>query len=179
MKGIIFNMLGELVESQFGMDVWDDLIEKTAPDSQGIYTSVQLYPDEELLAYVGAISEHTGTEAADVIRLFGHFMLGRFASIHPEFFDNHSAKSFLKSVHDVIHVEVEKLHPDAVLPKFTYEDPDEDRLVMHYHSPRQLCHLAEGLINGCSSHYATPVQLTHDQCMHDGADTCRLELTFG
>ncbi|MEL7312984.1 MAG: heme NO-binding domain-containing protein [Pseudomonadota bacterium] len=178
MKGIVFNMLNEMVEAQYGMDLWDDLIDATDPKSEGIYTSVELYPDEELLAYVDAFSDRTGIPAADAVRAFGHFMLQRFSQIHPEFFEGHTIKSFLKSVHDVIHVEVEKLHPDALLPKFTYEEPAHNGLVMHYHSPRRLCHLAEGLINGCSEHFGVGVTIAHDQCMHEGAETCRLELSF-
>ena len=179
MKGIVFNMLNDLVEENYGMDVWDDLIEATAPKSEGIYTSVEIYPDEELMAYVAAISEQTGAPAEDVVRLFGNYMLKRFAEIHPEFFAGHTIKSFLQSVHDVIHVEVEKLHPDVVLPNFEYEDPADDELVMHYFSPRQLCHLAEGLIEGCSKQFGVAVHLTHDVCMHDGADHCVLGLKFG
>ena len=179
MKGIVYNLLNEFVEESFGLDTWDELIEVTTPASNGVYTSVELYPDSELLAYVGAISERTGTAPAEVVRLFGQYMLSRFAGIHPEFFEGHTIKSFLKSVHDVIHVEVEKLHPDVMLPNFTYEDPDEDRLVMHYHSPRKLCHLAEGLIAGCSQHFGVEVELSHDTCMHDGAEHCVLALRFG
>ncbi len=179
MKGIVFNLLNELVEEQFGMDVWDDLIEETAPHSDGIYTSVEIYPDEELLAYVAAIARHTGADEADVVRLFGRFMLGRFAEMHPEFFSGHTLKSFLKSVHDVIHVEVRKLHPDVVLPEFTYEEPADDQLTMHYHSPRALCYLAEGLIDGAAKHFDTPVTIEHPVCMHQGADHCDLMLSFG
>lgn len=179
MKGIVFNILGDLVEENFGLDVWDDLIDATAPASRGIYTSVELYPDAELLAYVDAIAERTGAAPADVVRMFGNYMLKRFAEIHPEFFDGHTIKSFLQSVHDVIHVEVEKLHPDVILPNFTYEDPADDALVMHYHSPRKLCHLAEGLIEGSGRHFGTAVDIQHDVCMHDGADYCTLVLGFG
>ncbi len=178
MKGVVFNLLNEMVEEQFGIDVWDDLIDTTAPASDGIYTSVEVYPDEELFAYAAAIAELTGTEVAAVVRLFGNYMLDRFADIHPEFFKGHTVKSFLMSVHDVIHVEVRKLHPDVVLPNFTYEDPGEDQLVMHYVSPRKLCHLAEGLIEGSGRHFGVDVVQGHEVCMHDGADHCVLHLEF-
>lgn len=179
MKGIVFNMLNDLVEANFGMDVWDDLIESTSPSSEGIYTSVEVYPDEELLAYVAAISKHTGAPEEEVVRMFGNYMLGRFAEMHPEFFSGHTAKSFLKSVHDVIHVEVRKLHPDVVLPEFTYEDSVDNALEMHYHSPRKLCHLAEGLIGGTAKQFDVEIAIKHDVCMHDGADHCVLSLSFG
>ena len=179
MKGIVFNMLNDMVEEQFGMDVWDDLIDATAPASEGIYTSVEIYPDNELLAYVVEISKRTGAEVPEVVRLFGKYMLGRFAEVHPDFFEGHTIKSFLQSVDEVIHVEVRKLHPDVVLPEFTYEDNSEDSLVMHYHSPRSLCYLAEGLIEGASVHFDQDVTIEHPVCMHEGADHCELNLKFG
>lgn len=179
MKGMVFTMLNDLVESQFGIDTWDDLIDETQPESGGIYTSVETYPDQELLAYVQALSTRTGIPQADLVRAFGKFVLGKFYEIHPEFFDQHTAKSFLQSVHDVIHVEVKKLHPDVVLPEFTYEDAGENGLIMNYYSPRQLCHLAEGLIQGTSERFSQAITVAHDVCTHAGAEHCVLSLQFG
>ncbi len=179
MKGMVFTMLNDLVEAQFGINVWDELIDETKPASEGVYTSVEVYPDTELLAYVQALSARTGIPQPDLVRAFGKFVMMKFNEMHPEFFENHDAKSFLKSVHDVIHVEVKKLHPDVVLPEFKYEDPGEDQLVMHYYSPRNLCHLAEGLIDGASELFKTEVSVGHDVCTHSGADHCVLNVSFG
>lgn len=178
MKGMVFTLLSEMVEERFGYEMWDDLIETTAPASDGIYVSSELYPDEELMAYVAAMSEALNVPPNDLVFAFGEYMLGRFAQIHPEFFENHTVKSFLKTVHDVIHVEVKKLHPDALLPQFDYEDPGPDQLVMLYRSPRGLCALAEGLISGSANHFNEKVAITHDICMHRDSDHCRLELTI-
>ncbi|MEM7081894.1 MAG: heme NO-binding domain-containing protein [Pseudomonadota bacterium] len=178
MKGMVFTMLSEMIEERFGYETWDELIEQTEPDSEGIYVASAVYPHEELIAYVGAISEKTSLSPTKIVFNFGHYMLGRFADIHPEYFHNHTLKSFIQSVHDVIHVEVKKLHPDAVLPHFDYVDESADTLTVLYRSPRQLCALAEGLISGASEHFGTPVQFHHPVCMHDGADHCRIELTF-
>lgn len=178
MKGMVFTMLGEMVEEKFGYEVWDDLIEVTKPESDGVYVATDLYPDSELLAYVAAMSEKLGVPANDLVFAFGEYLLSRFLEIHPEFFAGHDLKSFLKSVHDVIHVEVKKIHPDAVLPHFDYEDSGDNTLVMLYRSPRGLCSLAEGLIYGSAAHYGVTVSHLHDTCMHRDSDHCRLELTF-
>ena len=178
MKGMVFTMLSDLVENEFGIDVWDTLIEQTNPDSAGIYTSVEVYPDSELLAYVTALSAHTNIPAPDLVFAFGKYLVTRFAEIHPEFFEGHDAKSFLQSVDQQIHVEVRKLHPGVVLPEFQYEDPGPGELLMHYYSPRKLCKLAEGLIFGAGEHFGTDVALTHQTCMLDGADHCEFHLHF-
>ena len=179
MKGIVFNIFSDLVTDNFGLETWDDLIERTGPASDAIYTSAEVYPDEELVAYVTELSAITGAAAPDLIRTFGTYMMHRFRSIHPEFLEGHTAKSFLQSVHDVIHVEVKKLHPDTLLPKFEYESSGDERLTMLYSSPRKLCRLAEGLIAGAGEIFGESIAIEHPQCMHDGAQKCRLELSFG
>ncbi len=179
MKGIVFNVFSDLVTDSFGWETWDQLIENTKPASDAIYTSAQVYPDEELVAYVTELSKITGTAAPDLIRAFGKYMMHKFKTMHPEFLEGHDAKSFLASVHDVIHVEVKKLHPDSLLPSFEYEDNSPDTLTMLYCSQRKLCHLAEGLVEGVSEVFDQPIALQHPECMHDGAAKCRLELRFG
>ena len=85
-------------------------------------------------------------------------------------------KDFLLTVDRVIHVEVRKLHPGAILPQFDYVDEADNELTMIYSSPRKMCMLAEGLITGAAKHFETEYTLEHSQCMHDGADNCRLHL---
>jgi len=179
MKGIVFNVFSDLVTESFGWEVWDQLIEKTQPESDAVYTSAQVYPDEELVAYVTELSKITGAAAPDLIRAFGKYMMHKFKGMHPEFLDGHTAKSFLASVHDVIHVEVKKLHPDTLLPTFEYEDNSADELTMIYSSERKLCHLAEGLVEGVGEVFEETISCKQTECMHEGATKCRLELHFG
>ncbi|MGQ7843124.1 heme NO-binding domain-containing protein [Granulosicoccus sp. 3-233] len=178
MKGIVFNIFADLVTDNFGMEVWDKLIQDTAPASGAIYTSAEVYPDGELIAYVGALSELTGAEPADLIRTFGTYMMHKFHKLHPEYMADHTAKSFLENVHDVVHVEVKKLHPEALLPEFVYESRGDAQLTMLYSSPRKLCHLAEGLVVGTAEIFGENIELIHSECMHHGAGQCRLELDF-
>lgn len=178
MKGIVFNIFADLVTDNFGMEVWDKLIQETSPASGAVYTSAEVYPDGELIAYVTALSDITGAAPADLVRTFGTYTMHKFYKLHPEFMADHTAKSFLESVHDVVHVEVKKLHPDTLLPEFAYESSGDTQLTMLYSSPRKLCHLAEGLIVGTSEIFSEKIDLVHSQCMHQGADQCRLELSF-
>ena len=50
MKGVVFKLLEEMVEQNFGIAVWDSLLEATNQD--GIYVSTETYPDEMLVALV-------------------------------------------------------------------------------------------------------------------------------
>ncbi|MEZ6124977.1 MAG: heme NO-binding domain-containing protein [Planctomycetaceae bacterium] len=178
MKGIVFTVLNELVENQFGMDVWDSLLNRTGHD--GAYTTAASYPDAEAMSLVAGLSAHTGLPVNDLVRVFGRYLFGAFERQYPVFFQlPQTAKEFLKSVDEIIHVEVRKLYPDAVLPVFEYEDPAENRLVMLYRSTRQLCPLAEGLLEGAAAHFQTSIQYEQTKCTHRGDDHCRFELLLG
>ena len=175
MKGIVFNILNEMVEEKFGLAAWDGLLDAT--DLDGVYVATETYPDEELLSLVGAAETATGIPAADLVKAFGEYMVPKFAANYPVFFeDQPNLKAFLLTVDQVIHVEVRKLYPEAGLPEFQYEDANDDELTMLYKSPRKLCSLAEGLISGSAKHFAETYQLKHDICMHKGDDHCALEL---
>ncbi len=175
MKGIIFNYLGEMVEEEFGLEAWDALLQKTG--LSGEFVSSETYPDEDLMALVAAAHEATGIETRELVRSFGRFMLPNFRQQNPQFFEGHTTlKSFLLSVDRVIHVEVRKLHPGAVLPEFDYADEDDSELTMYYTSPRKLCFLAEGLIDASAEHFNTRYEIEHSECMHDGADKCTLKI---
>jgi len=175
MKGMVFNYLGEMVEEQFGLEAWDGLLQKTGLDGQ--FIASETYPDEDLFALVAAANDATGIDVKELLQSFGRFMLPDFKKQNPQFFEGHTDLiSFLLTVDRVIHVEVRKLHPDAALPEFGYDEHSNKELTMYYTSPRKLCFLAEGLIDGSAEEFNTKYELTHTECMHDGADKCTLKI---
>ena len=178
MKGVVFNLLNELVEEQFGILAWEKML--TAIKSDGIFSMAQTYPDELLFDLVGAAHELTDVPIRDLVHSLGQFMAPVFARDYPVFFENQpSFKAFLLTVDRVIHVEVRKLYSEAHLPEFDYTSEHDNELTMLYRSPRQLCALAEGLIMGCAKIFDETYELTHDVCMHSGSDHCELKLKFG
>lgn len=176
MKGVIFNYMAEMVEENFGLEAWDAILQKTG--HSGIYIAADTYSDQELMDLVGAAHEVSNIPVNDLVKSFGEYMFPRFRDTNPQFFsDNMTLKSFLLSVDRIIHVEVRKLHPGAILPEFEYKDETDNELTMYYTSPRKLCHLAEGLIAGAAAHFDTKYTLSHSDCMHSGAKACTLHLT--
>lgn len=178
MKGIVFTTFNEMVEEKVGIDVWERILETVSPESEGIYTAVEDFPDEELLAMVGELSEITGTPVIELVRSFGLFLFHTLALKHSVFVeDKPDFIEFLKSIEDVIHKEVMKLYPNPNLPSLEWEQHSENSLTLYYKSPRKLCHLAEGLIKGAAEQYGVDYSMQHDVCMHDDNDHCRFDIT--
>jgi hypothetical protein len=177
MKGIVFNLLEDAVSRDQGADAWCDLID--AAGVSGIYTSLGSYPDEELLALVNTSAALAGSAPADVLRWFGRAAMPMLALRYGELFAGHgSARSFVLSVNDIIHPEVRKLYSGAGCPNFHFRDDEDGRLLVTYRSPRGLCRLAHGFIEGASDHFGQTATLEHLSCMHDGAPACRMAVEW-
>ena len=158
MKGIIFNIVEEIVVELFDADTWDDLLDAAGLD--GAYTALGNYGEEELVAIVDAVATTTEQSSDDVWRLVGRLALPKLATRIPEaMVTGHDARSFLLSVNDIIHPEVRMLYPDSVPPVFSFEEHDAD-LVVTYRSGRRLDALAEGLILGCGDRFDQTIEVT-------------------
>lgn len=177
MKGIVFNLLEEVVSEEHGEDVWDRILD--AAGLEGAYTAVGSYDDAEFLALVAAASGLTKTPPDALVRWFGARSLPRFAARYPAFFEGHtSARSFVLTLNDVIHPEVRKLFPGADVPNFVFETPDENTVELGYISPRRLCSFAEGLVEGAAAHFGETVTMRQTECMKRGGDRCVLVCVF-
>jgi glycine cleavage system aminomethyltransferase T len=143
-KGIVFNLLEEVVTRTHGEHIWDALLD--AAELSGSYTSLGSYPDEQR---------------------------------YPTFFLGHqSSRPFIVSVNQIIHPEVRKLYAGADVPVFDFSDGPDGALMLGYRSPRKLCALAQGFIEGAAAHFHESVAVEHQTCMHDGDAECRMRLSF-
>ena len=160
MKGMVFTEFLEMVESQLGVVMVDRIIQAAQLPNDGAYTSVGTYDHAELVRLFAALSEATCTPIPDLLRQYGAHLFQRFSVVYASLFAGiPSAFEFLRAVDQYIHVEVQKLYPDAQLPTFRCEESAPDELVLLYSSPRGLGDLAEGLINGCVSYFGEPMQM--------------------
>jgi hypothetical protein len=169
MKGIVLNLLEEVVRRAYGEDTWDTLL--TAAGLDGVYTSLGNYPHEELLQLVTAASPALQMTPETVICWFGRHAIALLIERYPEFFEVHTTtRAFLLTLNGVIHPEVRKIYPGADVPVFTYDTSSDEVLRMQYQSARKLCMFGQGLIEGAAAHYGEAVSIEHPKCMNRGDD---------
>jgi Haem-NO-binding len=177
MKGVVFNLLEQLVVSEHGDETWETLLDVSGLD--GVYTSLGSYPDGDLFKLVGAASSALDVPPDDVVRWFGRGAMPLFAERYPSLFSEHSTtRSFVLTLNDIIHPEVRKLYPGAIVPEFGFGTSDPKTLGLDYYSPRKLCAFAEGLLLGAGDHFNETVTIEQPKCMNRGDQRCRLEIAF-
>lgn len=176
MKGIIFNIVEEVISETAGPETWDELLILT--ELSGIYTSLGSYPDKELMDLVAAAARLSDTPTPALLQLVGRDAIPLLYERYPKFFDDTpDAKTFILSLNTIIHPEVRKLYAGASCPHFDFVEAS-DALTLGYNSPRKLCHLALGFIAGLARHYGEHIAMEQATCMHDGASMCRIRLTW-
>jgi predicted hydrocarbon binding protein len=177
MKGIIFNLLEEVVRKEYGDETWEDLLETAQVD--GAYTSLGNYPDEWMMRLVGAAANALNTPANEVTRWFGRKSLPLLAERYPQFFSGHkSARTFLLTLNDVIHTEVRKIYPGSEVPVFEYDSSSSEALLMGYRSRRKLCALAHGFTEAAAAHFGEDLLFEQLECMHRGDERCLFRITL-
>lgn len=177
MKGVVFNLLEQIVTRDYGENVWDDVLD--AAGLEGAYTSLGSYGDGELTRLVDSASAALQIPPDEIVRWLGRNALPLFAISHPAFFERHcTARTFVLTLNDIIHPEVRKLYPGADVPVFEFASAPNGDLVMGYRSPRKMCTFAEGLLEGAGEHFGERLVIEQPRCMKRGDERCVIEIAF-
>jgi hypothetical protein len=178
-KGIIFNLFEDFVIANVGDEAYEEILASADLRTAEPFVGPGSYPDEDLMALMGQVVRRMNIPADETLRAFGRFCLPPLARRFPGFMTPHThPKAFLLTVDSFHSTEVNKLFDGARCPRFRYESPALDRLIMRYQSERRMCALAEGLLDGVATYYGVPIRHVQTACMLRGDSECAFDLTF-
>jgi predicted hydrocarbon binding protein len=173
--GLIFISFRDYLTATHGIGV-----ERTVLAGEPAYLISEAYPDDRFSALVERACEATGLDRETLLRDFGVFTAEKtFARLYPALFDIcSSAREFLLNVERPIHELVRVAIPNAKPPRLTVTELGENGVLIVYSSPRRMCALLRGLVEGVVRHYHEVLQLDERTCMHRGANSCTFALGF-
>lgn len=174
MKGVLFNVVEDVVTEALSADAWDAVVDESGVG--GAYTSLGTYPDAELGEIVCAAARAAKISETETLRLTGRLGFKHLVRRAPHLLDGiDDWKSVLRSLDEIIHPEVRKIYPDADVPGFSATD-DGEVLVMVYTSKRGLCALADGLVVGSGEWFGAALSVEHTTCVHNGDESCTMRV---
>ncbi len=182
MHGLIFVTWEKFLAERFGnsfLNMYRSSIGETAASSP---LTSRVYDDATLLAGVGAACQLTGLSADTILHEYGRYFMVNGLTSHLCAYlltQVRSGKELLLVMRDA-HAQMRRT-PDALTPPlFKYEavpgDPYAFALI--YDSPRQLCPVLLGAIEGAAERYGEKVKVTERTCMKRGGAVCRFETRF-
>jgi hypothetical protein len=173
--GLIFASFRDYLVTEHGANVANDV---TAGEPQ--YTLSEAYPDEQFLALLEHACARTGLSRDELLFEFGVFTAATtFARLYTLLYKmSPTARDFLLTVETPIHDVVRVALPDARPPELAVTDRGEDGLEIVYTSPRRICAMLRGLVEGTGRVYDETLHVEEVECMHHGASACRFEIRF-
>lgn len=116
MKGVVFLALSEMIQGMYRHKVWNEFLDESKVPSGGIYTSTEIYDDNEADLLLNLISEKLKKKKTDILFVFGLFLIKYFKRKYPQKFKHEYFVDFMSSVGDIVHVEIEKINPSCTPP---------------------------------------------------------------
>ena len=122
--------------------------------------------------------EATGRDVDDVVHGFGVFTgATTFTRLYPAFFAiAPSARDFLLTVENRIHELVRATIPNASPPQLRVTELGTEGVKIEYSSPRRLCVLLRGLVEGTARHYDETAEIEETACMQRGDPACTFQI---
>jgi hypothetical protein len=175
MHGVIFTSLRDFVTAEHGAEVAKEVF-----DGEPVYELAEAYPDERFADLLRRTCEATGIETDELERRLGSFTAQTtFARLYPAYFAiSRTARDFILTVETRIHELVRATIPNAGPPQLDVSPLGVDGVVIVYDSPRQLCFLLRGLVEGTARHYGEQAEIDETACMRRGDRSCRFEVRF-
>lgn len=171
MKGIVFTEFLEMVEEKYGLEVVDEIIEKSNLESNGAYTSIGTYEFSEMLQLLQNLSSKTKISIDDLLLVYSEHFFNLLKKKYPSFFSQYQDSiEMLASIQDHIHVEVLKIYPDAELPTFEVIERKNNYLIMVYKSNRAMHHFGLGLMHKTFEHFNSKATIVLEKIKQDGTE---------
>ncbi len=176
MHGVIFGSLKEFVEERMGPGAWPALL-ADANIGDKIYLASSVYPDEEIVALVGAASKKTGLPPGALLEAFGEHLVPMYLKMYghlvkPEW----RALDLIEHTEETIHKVVRARNPGAAPPVLHCARISPREIRLEYASARRLCAVARGIMKGVAAHYKERLAVTENACMLQGAPACIMQV---
>src|SRR5262245_9069579 len=177
MHGLIFLQLQKFARKQFGPQAWESLLLEANLPLQS-YSPARAYPDEDLVALIGAASRILGMSDGAVVESFGEFIAPELLRLQgrllkPEW----KTLDVIENTEPLIHAAVRVANPGAQPPVLDVVRTSADELRIIYTSERKLCRLAKGILEGIARHFGESIAVEDEACMHNGDSFCALHVT--
>ena len=182
MHGLIFVTWEKYLADRFGASLLKQYRAEIGETAATSPLASRTYSDDVLLAGVEAACRLTKMPLDTLLWEYGrYFMLNGLTS--------HLCAYLLTQVtngRDLLlmmrraHAQMRRLPDGLTPPLFEYQalSASPDELTLFYDSPRQLCALVRGSVEGAAQRYGQQVQVVEVSCMKRHASACQFQLRF-
>ena len=182
MHGLIFVTWEKYLAERFNETLLQDYREAIGETAATSPLASRTYSDEVLLAGVKTACKLTGLSADTMLWEYGRYFMFNGLTSHLCAYlltRVNNGRELLLMMRDA-HAQMRRLPDGLTPPLFEYQaiSDSQHELALIYDSPRHLCALLWGAIEGAAQRYGQRVQVVEVSCMKHGSPVCRFDLRF-
>ena len=160
MHGSIFAFLKRFVESTYDYSTWVKIMDITGIRRTG-YQMQEMYPTEELVKIVGAVSALSGKTPHQVQEQFGTFLVPDLLMVYKKY-----VKPEWNTYHMLLHAEehmhgaVRNTDKRTSPPRLSVSRVSPKLLVIDYYSKRRMASVGIGIVKGIAAYFNEAEEVT-------------------
>lgn len=163
MKGLVITEFLNFIEQTMSYEMVDKILLRTPLASNGIYTSIGTYDDQEFLLLLDSLSKEANIPTNIILTQYGEFLFGFTIKRYPQYFQyKTSTFHFLNSLEYYIYIEVKNFEPHMEMPRFQCKTISSSQFEITYQSIRPLADLVEGFIQGCIHYHKENMEIVRE-----------------
>lgn len=177
MKGLFFTELLELIETDYGLAVVDQVIRTAVPTTDGVYTSMGVYDSKEFFGIIEALALEMNQPRSTFLRWFGRHFFRCLVDRHDRLLDNYpSAINAMQDVNSL--VRTTRIFPFDDQPpeaEFMAAGPAAWRLTIRARLPIQ--DMVMGALEACIACFDEPLEVSRNDVRAGDEITTRFDIT--
>lgn len=181
MHGLIFVTFENFLRQNFGLEFLKQVrVYKKEHNAPLIFLEHQVYPDELLFDLLTYVCGQLNMSPDDALRAYGKYYITNELTGHLCAYllqRVHTAQELLLTMSKA-HQQMQTASEDITPPLFRYQSDGKNGLLLKYESPRHLCSLLYGSIEGAAERYSEQVSIQQITCMKLGAPACQFHVQF-
>jgi len=180
MYGVMFGFLREyVIKKHGGEETWRSLLKASGESAYKMHFATKDYPDAEIVAIATSAATALKMPLADVLEDFGSYVGPRLIEFYHPYIENNDQDVFsiVQYAGGHIHDQLHEHNPERKPPQLSADIIDPEHMTAHYKSERKLCAVVRGVLRGLGEKLGEGLYITETQCMHNGADECRFDVT--
>ena len=180
MHGLIFMTWEKYLAERFGPSFLQSYRKSIGEPISALPLANRLYDDAALLAGVGAAHDLSRFPVETLLREYGRYFIlnGLTGHLCSYILSNvSSGRDLLLTMRDA-HARLRRTLDGMQPPLFEYLSAAPHEVTLLYDSPRQLCTVLFGAIEGAALRYGETVQIEELSCMKKGAASCKIKASF-
>jgi hypothetical protein len=182
MHGLIFVTWEKYLSERFSGSLLKQYQEAIGRTPSTAPLASRVYDDDLLLSAVTTMHHISRLPVETLLQEFGHYFIVNGLTRHLCAYiltQVHGARELLLAMHDA-HQQMSRL-PDGLTPplfKYAAYPGKIDELTLIYDSPRKLCSVLVGAIEGAAERYGEQVVIYERTCMRRGDLICTVDMRF-